>query len=520
MSADPQSPPRHFPFEVEWMEKVLGVRMHSLGRPSLVPGFTEIATDSRKISPGSLFVALKGERFDGHDFALDALRSGAAGVLVSEDFWRNLKVSPPSAPPDLPTGRVFAVPSVEESFTALAAAWRTRSASPCPIIAVGGSVGKTTTKELLAAILQGRFAEEVLKTEGSQNGMLGIPTTLLRLRPGQHRVGVIEIGIDEPGTMKGHVRTVTPTVALLTAIAPEHLEKLKDLETVAREELILLEQTLALTDSATVILNLDDSFIATFASRLPAALRARAVGVQLGTSSSSSLPPRFVGVEVQNGEESHLEIREDGHSTTRLPLPLPGEHHARNLLIAAGTARILGLEWDEIRRGLGLFRGAFGRTEVKALGDGSLAICDYYNANPASVGAGLSVLAALSSRKDQGNRLKTERWACLGDMLELGPEEERFHRDLVKPLLAAEVSHVLLFGPRMRGLLDELQKHASREGEGLQVKHFEDRSALGRHLAKHAEPGSVILIKGSRGMKMEEAWKIACSERSAWSKGV
>jgi UDP-N-acetylmuramoyl-tripeptide--D-alanyl-D-alanine ligase len=191
--------------------------------------FSSVASDSRKIQPGCLFVALRGEKFDGHDFILQAIEGGARGVICRRDFAR----------PAGSAAKFFPVEDTLAAYRRLAGAWRREY--PIPVVAVAGSVGKTTTKELLTAILRGKW-DDVLKTQGSQNGFVGIPLTLLELTP-PHGAAVIEVGIDETGAMEKHIQLVQPSVAVLTAIGPEHLEKLHDIPTVAREEGLALSHT-------------------------------------------------------------------------------------------------------------------------------------------------------------------------------------------------------------------------------------------------------------------------------------
>jgi UDP-N-acetylmuramoyl-tripeptide--D-alanyl-D-alanine ligase len=231
-------------FHLNFIQSALGVPPSRSGAVS----FSAVATDSRKIKPGSLFVALKGERVDGHDYLDAAIQSGATGLIVQKG--RSIKI--PGTISNSVT--VFEVPDTLAAFRTLAAAWR--KDFPGPVIAVAGAVGKTSTKEMLAAIVAGRKGPQtVLKTEASQNGFIGIPMTLLELRP-EHKIAVIEIGIDDIGAMRSHLDIVKPTAAIVTAIGPEHFEKLKDLDTVTREETLSLTDTLDRGGSAAI--NLDD----------------------------------------------------------------------------------------------------------------------------------------------------------------------------------------------------------------------------------------------------------------------
>jgi len=447
-----------------------------LSRPA-VP-FTAVITDSRKVQPGCLFVAIKGEKFDGHDFIETAIAQGARGILYRRGHPQ-------------PTQKELCLFAVEDTLAAyrrIAQAWRKEYS--IPLVAVAGSVGKTTTKEILAAILRGRWPE-VLKTTGSQNGFVGIPMTLLELGP-QHGAAVVEVGIDEIGAMQQHMPLVGANVAVLTAIGPEHLEKLKDIPTVAREEGIALAYVAR--SGGTVAINLDDPWIKPHFSTL---------------REGHKIPFSLEGRTPTSGKFVNGTASEDGRSVTitgmglekeSFELPLPGRHNASNFMAAVSVALGLGLTVDEIRKGLATFKGADGRSEVRMLPGNTPVLCDYYNANPTSTEAGLELLSQLAR---QGSASQRERWACLGDMLELGPDEERYHRGLASKILELGVEHVLLYGPRMAALRAELETQ-SFKGE---IAHFASHAELAQRLTGGLKAGQVVMIKGSRGMRMEEVWK-------------
>lgn len=432
--------------------------------------FSFVTTDSRQVRPGCLFVALKGDNFDGHDFVDAAISQGARGVICK----RGTLIK------DAKDVCIFPTDNTLGAFRKLASLWRREFS--IPFVVVAGSVGKTTTKELLAAICHGKW-ENVLKTAGSQNGFVGIPMTLLDLRP-EHSVAIIEVGIDAPNTMVEHIDLVHPTHSLLTAIAEEHLEQLKDIPTVAREEGEALKGTAQL--GGTVLIQMDDPWIRPHLHTLRVGLK-----VPFGIEPREEL--QIQGTLKNDGSEETLQVQAHGLNVT-LPLPLPGVHNARNLMAAVSAAHVLGLTPEEIERGLATFKGAAGRSEVRLI-HGSKIICDYYNANPASMRAGIALL---------GPRAQQPRFACLGDMLELGPDELQFHRALAEPIMEAGIESVLLFGERMQALQEELQS----KGYTGKVAHFETHAALANALTYQIKKGDPILIKGSRSMHMEEVWKI------------
>ncbi|MCM2323922.1 MAG: UDP-N-acetylmuramoyl-tripeptide--D-alanyl-D-alanine ligase [Oligoflexia bacterium] len=456
--------------------------------------FTFVTSDSRKVQPGCLFVAIPGEKFDGHTFIQTAISAGARAVVCKRGY--------PTAP--TASALYFMVDDTLAAYRRLAAAWRKEYS--LPVVAVAGSVGKTTTKDLLAALLRGRWPH-VLKTEGSQNGFVGIPLTLLELRP-EHGAAVVEVGIDEIGAMQQHMEIVGATVSVLTAIGPEHLEKLRDIPTVAREEGIALSAVAQ--SGGAVVINLDDPWIRPFSLTLRTAKKqVFSLPNDLPADAIRRLPIEGV-IGRANAAGTAIEILGGGMTGEVFTLPLPGPHNARNFLAAVAVARLLGLTTAEIRKGLATFKGAEGRSEIRELPEKTFVICDYYNASPVSMTAGLELLTQISHRAAPS----VPRWACLADMLELGSEEERFHRELAERIIRLGIEHVLLFGPRMAALHDELRARGFA-GEAL---HFAGQRELAAHLIGGIAPGDAILIKGSRGMKMEEIWKIIDKTAQGYAK--
>jgi UDP-N-acetylmuramoyl-tripeptide--D-alanyl-D-alanine ligase len=457
--------------------------------------FSSVTTDSRKVAPGSLFVALSGEKWDGNDFIETAIQAGAKGVI----YRRGASVSAREKV------AFFPVDDTIQAYRRLAACWRREFS--IPVVVVAGSAGKTTTKELLSAILGGKW-NAVLKTQGSQNGFVGIPMTLLELRS-KNQAAVIEIGIDEIGAMAQHMNLIAPTAAVLTAIGPEHLEKLRDVPTVAQEEGIALSHVAK--NKGLVAIALDDPWIKPHEAILK---DGKKISFTLGAHSreiqhSTEAPPSETLLGQLSSDLRSLTFEGAGLKKTTVALPLLGRHNASNLLAALAIAAGLGLTTEEIKKGLAQFKGAEGRSEIQELPGPSTVICDYYNAQPASVQAGIELLNDLSkasrgSPSKAPTHVSAARWVCLGDMLELGENEEAFHRELAPQLIRLKIENVLLSGPRMRFLLDELKKlnflgHA---------EHFESQLDLGQALIQRAKPGDTLLIKGSRGMKMEEVWKV------------
>jgi len=461
--------------DVKFITDALGVPKNPKG----VSVFKAIVSDSRKLKPGDLFVALVGETMDGHDFAKKALESGAAGVVVHKGFDELAQ--------EFPYAQIFSVPDTLIAYRKLGHAWRMEF--NIPVIAVVGSVGKTTSKEFLAAMLKGVYGEHTVhKTEGSQNGFIGIPITLLELTS-EHKAAVIEVGIDEIGAMAQHMDCVSPTAVLLTAIGPEHLEKLIDLDIVTHEEMLAIEWAHA--RKLPVGINLDDPLIAKAAAHLK--------GSHVMTFSLRESDATIVG----KYDPIHLTLKtvEGRSGSVMISMPLPGQHNAINALGAFAMGRSVHGKPSLLAMGLTkYFKGGVGRSQVVEIARGqNKIICDYYNANPSSVQAALSIINELfQSAKNPGQKM-----ICLGDMLELGKDELQFHRDLAPFILKSGIDSVYLFGPKMKSLESSL-KYLGYFGN---LRHYENIDALSADLIRDLKPNDICLIKGSRSMKMERVWK-------------
>ncbi len=449
-------------FTTQWVSKVLG-----LSPPLDARTLTHITSDTREIHPGALFVAMQGETTDGHQYMENALAAGAVAAVHLRDF-----------PP--PTGLLsFPVDNTLEAWRALAKGWRQEFSLPVAVVA--GSAGKTTSKEMLAALLRGKW-KNVLFTQASQNGFQGVPTTLLRLRA-EHEAAVIEVGIDEPGAMAQHLNVVAPDAGLLTSIGAEHLEKLIDLDTVEHEEGLLFGVLEGRQGFAAV--NLDDERIARQAKQLKSTRR-----LTYGIDNEADIRGRLS----QENEKHWLEVENLGPEIECFLLPLEGKHNALNLLGALTLAQGLGLNPEEMRAGLSTFTPPPGRSEMHEL-HGYRVLVDTYNANPASVVAALETLFS---------GFAGDSWAVLGDMLELGALEEEFHRSLTPAILRQKVRHVLLYGPRMK----HLQKALEEGGFRGTLEHFDSHEMIAARLRASLQPGARLLLKGSRGMRMEQVWKV------------
>jgi UDP-N-acetylmuramoyl-tripeptide--D-alanyl-D-alanine ligase len=443
----------------------------ALGLPPVEPRwFGGVATLHEQVREGDLFVALTCRDYDGARFVGEATARGAAGVVAP-------LAELPAAARGVP---LFRCDDGLSALRTIAAAWR-RELS-LPVVAVVGSAGKTSTTAMVASLLRGG-RPPALSTIDDSNGFIGIALTVLRLRR-HHRAAVVEIGIDAPGAMIEHLRLVDPTAAIVTSIGAEHLNKLRDLETIAREETLALRYVAA-RDGVAVV-NLDDPHVCAHASQLVG----RRVGYSLEGRAMAGIDELVHGV-VSGGE---LEVTGCRPPRFRVALPMPGHHNARNFLGAIAAAHAVGVDADGIRRGVATFVPPPARSEIREH-DGAVVICDYYNATPPSVVAGLRLLGDGDPR--------AARIACLGDMGDLGDDAERCHRALADALADVRVDRVLLIGPLMRWLDDELR----RRGRGDLVEHLPSHDAVVERLRAEVRRGDRVLLKGGRAVTLERVWE-------------
>ncbi len=425
--------------------------------------YEAICTDTRKLSPGCLFVALQGERFDAHAFIGQAAAGGAAGAVIE----RGRAV--PDAPEDF---ALFEVPSTLEALGALARFHRKRF--KVPVGAVGGSNGKTTTKEMVGAILAVRGP--ALKTEGNFNNEVGVPLTLFGLQP-SHVAAVVELGMNHAGEMTRLARICLPDAALLTVVQPEHLEGLGSLAGVAEAEGELFR---SLPPGGKAVVNLDDPLI------VEQAMKANVAMVTFGRDVSAEVHLARTESLGRDGLVAHVRC---GGQEYPVRLSFVGEHNAQNAVGAFALARALGYSPEECVQGLEAARPYARRLNVLDGGGGVTVVDDCYNANPASMGVALDTVRSLAAPAGRAV-------AVLGDMLELGPGELEEHRALGERAASA-VSLLALFGPR------SAEGHRAAAALGERAAHFTEVDALVGWLRPQLRQGDVVLVKGSRGMKLE-----------------
>ena len=425
---------------------------------------TGLSIDTRSLDPGDLFIALT-DRRDGHDFVADALAKGAAAALVSR--------IPDGVSMDAP---LLLAPDVQAALEDLGRAARARLKGR--VIAVTGSVGKTSTKEMLRAALAPIC--RVHAAEKSFNNHWGVPLTLARC-PADADVAVIEIGMNHPGEIAPLAAIARPDVAMVTIVAPAHLEAFADgLDGIAREKAAIFT---GLTRGGTAVLNAD--LPTTPILRAGAAGAARVIGFGL----SEAAEARVTGLQV-GSDDTRFTFRFDGRAIP-VRLATPGGHFAANAAGALAAVAAIGGDLQAAAEGLGTWLppGGRGRRETVEAPDGAFALIDdAYNANPASLGAALAVLAAAEPTGGQ-------RVAILGDMLELGPDEAALHAAVAGHPAMAAVDRVHCAGPRMRHLHAALPP--ARRGIWA-----ETAADLAADPAALARPGDVVLVKGSFGSRV------------------
>ncbi len=425
--------------------------------------------DSRVLNAGELFFALEGERAngnrDGHRFVEDALEKGASAAVVSRHWAEDRKRRSLS-------GTMIVV---ETPGTALGALGRTyRRRFRIPVVGITGSSGKTTTKDMAAAVLSTRY--RVLATEGNLNNWLGVPLTLLRLSK-TCEAAVIEMGISEHGGLKYLCEIADPTIGVITNIGPAHLEFLGSVEGVAKAKGELLDH---LEESSMAILNLDDLFVSKE--------RARLKGRLLGFGIEKICQFRGEGLVIDQEGCGHFSLQ-----GRFFHLAVPGRHHVYNALAATAVGAALDVPVEQAAKALGAFRPSKLRGQIVEW-NGIRLLNDTYNANPASMRAALETLARMSV--SEGGR----RVAVLGDMLELGASAVQSHERLGE--LAAGIGMDAIFA------LGDMSGHVSRGGisGGLpsdRSRAFKDRESLVTDLRAFLKPGDLVLMKGSRGVAME-----------------
>jgi UDP-N-acetylmuramoyl-tripeptide--D-alanyl-D-alanine ligase len=451
------------------MDDVLKATGGSLVRPGRPVLFDGVSTDTRTIAPANLFVPLAGARFDGHDYLGQAAGAGAAGVLIQrgrEGLLQKIAAE-------------MTVIAVEDTLTALgdlARYWRARFS--IPVVAITGSSGKTTTKEMAASIMS--RDRQLLKNAGNLNNLVGLPLTLFQLNEA-HEVAVLEMGTNRRGEIARLAEIAGPTVGVITNVGPAHLEGLKSLETIRKEKGDLFR---IMNNKGTAVINLDDEALAPWAEKW------KGKKITFGIQTDADVTASRIAHEAEKGTIFTLLI--EGASREIL-LPVLGFHNVSNALAAAAASSAAGFAFDTICQGIMAFKPVGGRMEVYRLINGGTLIDDTYNANPASVAVALKTL--------QGLKGECRSTVILGDMLELGGEAERYHEEIGRAVADTGVSKAYLRGDFAKTTAKGAMKRGMKSDQVLIDLNTEETVA---HLKACLKAGDWVLVKGSRKMKMEK----------------
>jgi UDP-N-acetylmuramoyl-tripeptide--D-alanyl-D-alanine ligase len=437
---------------LHWLVQTSAGELH--GALDVQQRFTAITTDTRKIVPGSVFAALKGERVDGHDFLAQAHAAGAMAALVQT-------VREHSLPQ-------IKVDDVQATLGVLAKAWI--ATLSCTKIALTGSNGKTTVKNLTASILS-KIAPS-FATEGNFNNELGLPLSALSVRP-EHRYAVLEMGAGQPGDIDYLASLIEPDIALVNNAMSAHLERLGSVRGVAEEKSAVYRH---LRTGGTAIVNADDEHWSVFEQH--AKVRGAKV-LRFGLSPNCDI----TASDITLGDTSQFTLH-IGAESIEVQLPLLGMHNVRNALAAAGLAFAARATLAQIKCGLEAAEAAPGRLRVREQAGGWRLLDDSYNANPGSVRAGIEALCSLEG----------DAWLVLGNMAELGPDELRLHADIGSFAKRAGVVRIFTVG--------EKAAHAAQAAADI-AEHFSDQAALSAALKQQLHPGVNLLVKGSRSSRTE-----------------
>lgn len=422
--------------------------------------FSSVGIDSRNVLPGQLFVALKGEHFDGHDFARQAIEVGAAAVIVNHEI-----------------SGVTPALVVKDTYQALGelAAYH-RSQMNLPLVAITGSNGKTSVKEMLASILKAacQHPDEVLATQGNLNNHIGLPLTLLKLAP-QHRYAVAEMGMNHSGEISYLSHIAKPNVAIINNAASAHIGELGSMQAIAHAKAEIFD---GLEADGVAVINADDDFAPLWKD----AARSHKV-ISFGLKNKADVSAHYQ----LEASASKLEIKIP-HNVFEVNLPVPGLHNVSNALAATAAALALGITQSAIVQGLENYMGVPGRLQHLIGVNRALVIDDSYNANPGSMKAAVDVLKVQAG----------EKILVLGDMGEMGEGAEALHADIGLYAKASGINTLLTLGTSSAHMTQAF---------GSGARHYETVEDLNADLLAHMTANSAVLVKGSRFMKMERIVK-------------
>lgn len=446
-------------FTLEEILKATGGSLVNPGRNKKVRG---VSIDSRTIKPNELFVPIRGERFDGHSFIHQALRRGAGAVLFSDGALKNTKGTP-----------LIRVKDTRYALGALARYHRMKF--DIPVVAVTGSNGKTSTKEMLKEILKKRFS--VLCNPGTQNNYIGVSLSMLRLRP-RHQVAVFEIGANHRGEINELSRMIKPAIGVITNIGPSHLEYFKTLKGVLRAK---LELTGNLPKEGKLIINNDDELL----SQVNGGFFRK---VTFGLNDTCD----FYGKVVDSTQKRTAFLL---NGKEPIVLKASGRHNVYNALAGIAVARSFKISYDEIRQALKAFKGVPMRMQIVRRNNIKI-IKDCYNSNPASFVCALDFL--------KGLKVKGKKVVVCGDMVELGPQAEKLHSNVGERIAEGKIDFLITAGSLSRNIASGARyRGMSQEA----IRSFDRVWQAEKFLTKVIKSGDAVLIKGSRATQMERIFK-------------
>jgi UDP-N-acetylmuramoyl-tripeptide--D-alanyl-D-alanine ligase len=435
--------------------------------------------DSRAITPGSLFLAIRGPRFDGHDFVAQALDRGAVAAVVEQGFFDSSSAAV--------RGRLIPVSDTIVALQRLAQVVRRKWGRY--LIGVTGSTGKTTTKELLAALLATRFV--VHKSAGNLNNHYGVPLTLLGLEP-SHEVAVVELAMSSPGEIAQLAQTAEPEIGVVTNVAPAHLEFFDSIDSIARAKRELIEN---LKPPATAVLNQDDPRVRSFVE----GFGGRTVTFGFGREA------QIQGLDWQDVGRGGSRLRVKGPGLEcDFNLHLPGRHNAENLLAAIAAASLFDISPADLQRAVASLHNLPQRGEIVDLRGGTVLVNDSYNSNPLAMERMLETLAAWPGAR--------RRIAVAGEMLELGAASPELHRALGRKCAALGIDWVIA----VRGDARFFLEGAAEAGMAVErMRFFPDVFEAAEFCRAIIQPGDVVLVKGSRGVQMEKIIDALCAANTS-----
>ena len=451
---------------IEAIAEAVGGKIENGARSDMTKEATSVVIDSRQIEDGGIFIATKGERVDGHSFIDQVFDNGALAVICEKL-------------PDKPKGCCIVV---EDSFVAIRklAEYYRRQVS-IKIVAIVGSVGKTSTKEIVASVLSAHY--EVVRTKGNFNNEVGVPLTIFDIRDG-HEVAVVEMGISDFGEMERLGQIVRPDIALYTNIGPCHLEQLQDLDGVFRAKTELIPY---ISPTGTIVINGQDEKLAAIDEEMSQGRKVIRYGKESKRDDVYASNIENLGLD---GSKFTANFPDGSHYD--MTVPLPGYHMVDNAIAAAAVGFLMGLNLEEIRRGMSTAEQLSGRGHI-IHGEKYTIVDDCYNANPKSMCAAIDTLGYAVSRKV----------AILGDMFELGEESDKLHGNVGDYAAAAGVDSLIFVGASAKFMYERARLH-----EDVEIRYYPNKELLIKALSDEnveiLKPGDTILVKASHGMGFSE----------------